>query len=381
MIENKAYDFKEKIKNFKKNELNNDDKRNLLYGGRFLINKDLILGKGSFGIVYAAYDNILNVSVALKVEKSKSKKPTKILNEVNVYKDLTDCEDIQVFYGNGEKDGRQFVATTILGPNLENVFYYCKKDFSIRTICLIGIQCLNLIQNLHNKGYIHRDIKPENFSIGLDNTSKIYLIDFGLCIKYIDSNGNHIPFEENIPFVGTIRYCSINTHYGILQSRRDDLESFGYVILHFLLGNLPWQGVVLSNKEKKASTIFNKKLSVIIENLLYDYPVQFTYYFHYVKSLGYNETPNYEYLKDLFYEILTKEIHLDNNLDFDFEWNRKKNNENAYPKLVVNSYVNEKDNENKKNENYKGLLYNNSFKTFTDSSKDSGEDHHNKSIN
>lgn len=370
MLDNNTYDFKEKIKVFKKNEMNNEDKKNLIYGGRFLVNKQLILGKGSFGIVYAAYDSILSVSVALKVERNKSKKTTKILNEVNVYKDLTDCDDFQIFYGNGEKDGKLFIATSILGPNLENVFTYCKKDFSLKSICLIVIQALNLVQSLHNKGYVHRDIKPENFSIGLENTSKIYLIDFGLCIKYVDNQGNHVHFEENVPFVGTLRYCSINAHCGIKQSRRDDLESLGYTLLHFLLGNLPWQGVVLSNKEKKASTVYNKKLSIILENILFDYPKQFTYYFQYVKSLGYSETPNYEYLMELFYEILNQETSLENYVEFDFEWNKISKKESLYPKLIVNSYGNENVNNH---QDYKGLLYNNSFKTYTDSSKDSGD--------
>merc|ERR1740121_2880022 len=104
---------------------------------------------------------------------------------------------------------------------------------------------IHRLQGLHAKGLLHRDIKPENFLVGLGaNAHKVFAIDFGLSKRFRDSRTRaHIPFREGKRLTGTARYVSINTHLGLEQSRRDDLESVGYVLLYFLRGSLPWQGL------------------------------------------------------------------------------------------------------------------------------------------
>lgn len=98
---------------------------------------------------------------------------------------------------------------------------------------------------LHAKNYIHRDIKPENFLMGVGKNSHIlHCIDFGLSKKYRDlKTHQHIPYKQNRSLTGTARYSSVNAHLGIQQSRRDDLQSIGYVLIYFLHGSLPWQGI------------------------------------------------------------------------------------------------------------------------------------------
>lgn len=86
--------------------------------------------------------------------------------------------------------------------------------------------------------------------IGLGKKTNVaFVIDYGLAKKFRDpKTQQHIPYKENKNLTGTARYASINAHLGIEQSRRDDLEALGYVLIYFLKGFLPWQGVKANNK-------------------------------------------------------------------------------------------------------------------------------------
>jgi hypothetical protein len=134
----------------------------------------------------------------------------------------------------------------------------------------------------------------------------LYLIDFGLAKKYILNNGQHIPYKSGKNITGTARYCSIYTHLGIEQSRRDDLESIGYVLIYFLRGNLPWQGIKTKCNDKHYEKIGFVKQSTSIEVLCSDFPNEFCNYFNYVKQLEFEEDPNYNMLIELFERILKK---------------------------------------------------------------------------
>ena len=124
----------------------------------------------------------------------------------------------------------------MLGPSLEDLFNFCGRKFSLQTVLLLGDQLVKRIETLHKKGYIHRDIKPENILMGLEeNASTVYLIDFGLAKKWKNSAGEHIPYKDGKNLTGTARYVSANTHRGIEQSRRDDLEGVGYLLLYLLM--------------------------------------------------------------------------------------------------------------------------------------------------
>jgi serine/threonine protein kinase len=174
----------------------------------------------------------------------------------------------------GTQNDYNYMAMEILGPNLSDLFEFCHHKFSLQTVLLIAIQVLSRLSDLHAKNYIHRDIKPENFLIGVEgNSNLVYMIDFGLSRKYKDPKTmDHIPYRENRPLIGTARYASINTHLGIEQSRRDDLEAIGYVLIYFLKRRLPWQGCQGSNKQDKYNKILEKKLSIPTEILCKDLP-------------------------------------------------------------------------------------------------------------
>ena len=184
---------------------------------------------------------------------------------------------------------------------------------------MLADQLLGRLEYVHTKSFIHRDVKPDNFLIGLGKRqSVIHIIDFGLAKKYRDPRSHqHIPYRENKNLTGTARYASINTHIGIEQSRRDDLESLGYVLMYFIRGSLPWQGLKANTKKQKYERIMDRKMSTSTEQLCKGYATEFRSYFEYCRSLRFEDRPDYAYLKRLFKELFyRKGFQYDNMFDW-----------------------------------------------------------------
>jgi serine/threonine protein kinase len=191
----------------------------------------------------------------------------------------------------------------LLGPSLEDLFNKFNRKFQLSTVYLIGLQLVTLLEKLHNSGYIHRDIKPNNFLIGRDeNIIQLYMMDFGLSKKYI-YKGKHIKYRDRRSLIGTARYASINMHMGFEPSRRDDLESVGYMLVYFLKGKLPWQGIKKQKKQKKSKqleAIGECKICTSLDKLCEDIPHCFKEYIKYCRKLKFHETPDYDKLKRFF---------------------------------------------------------------------------------
>ena len=293
----------------------------IIAGNYVLLNQ---IGKGAFGEIFLSFNLRDNVEVAIKKEIRRQNKQAQLKTEAKVYQSLLNIspnqdltggialaqetvQGVPKYYGMGELPDTTgfYLIMEFLGPNLNELFKFCgMRKFTISTVCLLAIQILNRIENVHKHNFLHRDIKPENFMIGSQDSSNIiYLIDFGLSKRYKNARNNqHIPYREGRNLIGTARYVSINTHLGIEQSRRDDLESIGYVIIFFLKGYLPWQGLKGGDKYQR---IMEKKLQIPTDILCLGLPEEVSVYLNYVKGLRFEDRPDYDFLRGLFIKMLS----------------------------------------------------------------------------
>jgi serine/threonine protein kinase len=284
-----------------------------LVNSRFQIVKKL--GSGSFGTVYKGLDRTTNTFVAIKIDDEEH---TRHENEIQVFRKLQKSIGFPKVFWDGLHGDRNVIVMEQLGYNLDELFDFCGKKFSLKTTIMIALNVLNRIEALHNVGIIHRDIKPDNFLIGLQSAkNKIYMVDFGLSKSYLINN-EHIPYKTGKSFTGSFRYSSIRNHKGIEQSRRDDLESIGYMLIFFLKGELPWQGLKGSTKSKRSKQIFNVKKNTSLIDLCKDLPNEFFEYMKYCRLLRFNQKPNYNYLKLLFSKLFKEKKY---ELDYIFDWN------------------------------------------------------------
>ena len=252
----------------------------------------------------------------------------------------------------------------LLGKSLEDIFQAQQKKFTLKTVAMIGIQMLDRLEFIHSKNIIHRDIKPDNFVLGLDNKSHIiYILDFGLSKKFRSSRTHqHIKFSVNKKLTGTARYASINALKGCEQSRRDDLEAIGYVLLYFLRGSLPWQGLHVNKGEDRYKKILQKKKGTSAEDLCKGFPNEFVEYVNYTRNLEFEADPDYKFLRGLLTTVLEKQ---NSQFDFYYDWLTEK--PNITDEIAVERYIKnnpeislempdekkEKEEDNKINENEK----------------------------
>ena len=293
-------------------------------GGRYRLGKKI--GTGSFGEIFEGTDIFDNSSVAIKLEHNSVKYP-QLLFEAKLLKSIPGT-GIPVMHWFGIAGEYNAMVMDLLGQNLEDLYNYCAKNFSLKTILMITIQMIERLKHVHDNHYIHRDIKPENFLIGKDSTAKtIYLLDFGLAKRYRDEYTHiHIPLKENRNLTGTARYASCNAHNGLEQSRRDDMESIAYVILYFFRKKLPWQGLKCKDKNEKHAKIKEIKMSMTPEKLFEGLPQEFADYLTFVKKLGFEDEPAYKNYIQMFNRLFkAKEFEM----DYIYDWVTVKNNTNV----------------------------------------------------
>ncbi|ORX36290.1 casein kinase I [Kockovaella imperatae] len=261
------------------------------------------IGEGSFGVIFEGTNLLNSQTVAIKFEPRKSDAP-QLRDEYRSYKILSGCVGIPQVYYFGQEGLHNILVIDLLGPSLEDLFDMCGRKFSVKTCCMTARQMLSRVQTIHEKNLIYRDIKPDNFLIGRPGTkgaTTVHVVDFGMAKQYRDpKTKQHIPYRERKSLSGTARYMSINTHLGREQSRRDDLEALGHVFFYFLRGGLPWQGLKAATNKQKYEKIGEKKQTTPIPELVDGYPQEFAIYLNYVRKLTFDETPDYDFLRELF---------------------------------------------------------------------------------
>jgi casein kinase 1, alpha len=250
-----------------------------------------LLGEGNFGWVYKAYDKTNQDYVAIKIEKAS--KNSQMAMELEVLQALIGEPGFPNLIDHGKETNLSFVVMSLLGQSLQKKLDHSRLSMTTENFLEIGMQCFQRIKTLHDRCYVHRDLKPQQFLI--DQDFKIALVDFGLCKRFMNNKLMiHIPYSDNRPFVGTANYASLNSHTGIQQSRRDDLESFCYILSYMLNGYLPWV-----SKRQKFDEKTIRKLKIDVTGPKLFSISSLSQIFVYVKSLGFDQTPDYKYISDL----------------------------------------------------------------------------------
>eukprot|EP00736_Rhodelphis_marinus_P000930 Rmarinus@m.10349 len=266
-------------------------------------------------------DVTTNEYVSVRFEPLNTIHPT-LFNEVSVYKSLEDARGFPVVRYRGTERNWNVSVLDGLGPSLEELFNYCDRKFSLKTVLLIAMQLLERLEHMHGRGYIHRDIDPANFMIGFEEAENtIHVTGFRYAKPYV-AHGEHIQYKVSRKLVGNARFASLSAHLGCEQTRRDDVESLGYVLVYLLLGGLPWQGLPAKNKLHKYEQIAQMKARMSPKELCAGLPPAFQEYLSYCRQMPFDAKPNYRYLYELFHRLFQLfKFEYDNQ----FDWVVKRN--------------------------------------------------------
>lgn len=273
------------------------------------------IGKGGFGRVYEVKNRADQRFYALKMEIKGQSRKNSMLNEVQAYKDLQGCEEIPCLVDHGVHEDTNFIVLPLFRHSLKDLLEKHPKFFTRKSATIIAKKLLKATEFIHSRGRLYRDFKPEN--VMLSHNNKIYLIDFGMSRSYINEDGSHILESKGKNMSGTAWYVSRNTHLGIEQSRRDDLESLFYLLILLYKSKLPWMQLEASTSRDRQIKIGQMKGNVSEDELCSGIPgkEQLVKFIQHVRNLGFTEEPNYRYLNVLLNNVLCEEKLYHSNLN------------------------------------------------------------------
>ncbi|XP_038824051.1 tau-tubulin kinase 2b isoform X2 [Salvelinus namaycush] len=273
------------------------------------------IGGGGFGEIYEVLDQLSQVNVALKVESAQQ--PKQVLKmEVAVLKKLQGKDHVCRFVGCGRNDRFNYVVMELQGRNLADLRRTMSRGtFTISTTLRLGRQMLEAIESIHSVGFLHRDIKPSNFAMGrLASTCRCcYMLDFGLARQFTNSCQEVRPPRPVAGFRGTVRYASVNAHKNKEMGRHDDLWSLFYMLVEFMVGQLPWR------KVKDKEQVGNLKEAYDHHLMLKHLPSEFSVFLDHILTLDYYTKPDYQLLISVFENAMKSQSVLEND---PFDWER-----------------------------------------------------------
>lgn len=285
-------------------------------GGHYELIKKI--GGGSFGQIYIGEDTQTHKKVAVKLENKKTSVP-QLYYESRLYYLFSGCPSVPRLHWYGSDHTHNKMVIDLLGKSIEDLFIQCGQKLKLKTVLMLADQMLSCVEYIHSKNFIHNDIKPDNFVMGRDeNSNQVFVIDFGLSKKYRDpTTHEHISYADGRSLTGTPRYASIAALKGIRQTRRDDMESLGYVWMYLLRGSLPWMGINLRTRGQKFDKILAVKESTTIESLCQGFPQEFADYLRDVRALKFDEQPDYTAYRKRFRDLFIREGFV---FDYVYDW-------------------------------------------------------------
>lgn len=212
-----------------------------------------------------------------------------------------------------------FLVTEHLGPSLQSLFLKCGRRFSLKSVLMLAIGCLEMLEFVHSNHFVHRNISPKTLLMGLQRESHVvFLGDFSLARRFRNpKNLSHLSFKTNQLQIEAPEFLSLNGQMGLELSRRDDLESLGLALVYFLQGGLPWEKLPPAANKTEHDLMTDRKLKTSVEELCHGLPFEFSTYLNYCRTLDFEEEPDYAWLKRLFFQLMSEAGFA---FDFEFDW-------------------------------------------------------------
>ncbi|KAL3049938.1 hypothetical protein OYC64_012075 [Pagothenia borchgrevinki] len=288
-----------------------------------------IIGQGGCGLIYLASRDVdrpvaADTDFVIKLEYHEN---GPLFSELKFYQRAAKAESMQKwkkrmkldflgipnYWGSGLAEYNdlryRFMAMDRLGSDLQKILEHSGGQLKKATVLQLGRGLVDILEYIHENEYVHADIKAANLMLGCRDPEQVYLADYGLSYRYCP-DGVHKEYKENPKkgHNGTIEYTSLDAHKGLVPSRRGDLQILGFCLLHWLCGSLPWETLLRNPtqvQEAKARLMDNLPDSVLQLSVRGASTDEVEAFLSYVKTLDYQEKPNYKHLKDLLASVHT----------------------------------------------------------------------------
>ncbi|KAL8992300.1 MAG: hypothetical protein Q9169_007205 [Polycauliona sp. 2 TL-2023] len=279
------------------------------------------IGGGGFAAVYIGTSIESGEEVAIKLEHVDID-PSQLKDEFSTYQSLSGGPGIPKIHSLEHEGEYRAMVLELLGPSLADLFSFCSRKFSLKTVLMLADQLIDRLSYIHSKGVIHRDIKPENFLMGAGKLgNQVYVTDLGLSVELknfpiyrvndaapaVTSLEEADMFKREPSLIGTAYYASIRGHLGVVQYFCDDLEALGYILIHFVSGSLPWKDLKAADEKEEAKMILEWKKKISTQDLCEGLPPEFASYFDHIRALRRNAKPDYSSLRKSFRDLSIRE--------------------------------------------------------------------------